>query len=268
MTLKYYKPTTPSKRRLITLDFKKDNIWRGKPIKTLLEKKKNNAGRNNKGQISSYHKGGGHKKMYRIIDFKRSLRDIFGYVERIEYDPNRSSYIALIIYRNGSLQYIIAPKGLKAGDEIITSNSNEIDIKIGNSLPIKNVPIGTLIHNIELLPNKGGQLARSAGTYAKLIKKENNIALIRLSSGKMIEISNSCLCTIGEVSNDNVKNKVIGKAGRSRWLGIRPTVRGVAMNPIDHPHGGGEGKTSGGRCSVTPWGKPTKGFKTRKNKKK
>jgi large subunit ribosomal protein L2 len=264
MTLKNYKPTTPSKRRLLTSDFKKNQIWRGKPIKRLVTNLKKTGGRNNNGQISSYHKGGGHKKLYRNIDFSRSIREIKGYVKRIEYDPNRSSYIALIIYENGLLQYILAPKGLKVSDTIVSSNKENINIKIGNSLPLKYTPVGTLINNVELRPKGGGQLARSAGSYAKVIKKGDKTVVIRLKSGKLIELINSCLCTIGEISNETYKNINSGKAGRSRWLGIRPTVRGVAMNPIDHPHGGGEGKTSGGRCSVTPWGISTKGFKTRK----
>ena len=193
--------------------------------------------------------------------------DIEGYVVRLEYDPNRSSYIALVVYNNGKITYILAAQGMKAGDKIISSLNIDTPIQMGNSLPLKNVPVGTFIHNIELQPGKGGQIVRSAGTSAKIIKKENNRCVLRLTSGKQLTLSNSCFCTIGTVSNINHNNIVIGKAGRSRWLNKKPTVRGVVMNPVDHPHGGGEGKTSGGRCSVTPWGIPTKGYKTNRKKK-
>jgi large subunit ribosomal protein L2 len=267
MTLKKYNPTTPSLRNLITIDYKREQIWKGRPLKLLTKRKLNSGGRNTNGQISSFHRGGGHVNLYRAVDFKRQLQDVLGHVIRIEYDPNRSAYLALIAFENGSLSYIIAPEGLKVNDEVLASSSNELAIHLGNSLILKNIPVGVFLHNIELLPNKGGQLARSAGTYAKIIKKERDFCVIRLNSGKQLELSNLCFASIGIVSKVNHRNIKIGKAGRSRWLNKRPTVRGVAMNPIDHPHGGGEGKTSGGRCSVTPWGIPTKGYRTKRKKK-
>ena len=268
MSLKYYKPITPGQRHKITIDFKKDKVWRGSSLKNLLLKKKKTGGRNNKGQISSYHRGGGYKHLIRNVDLKRNLKDVSGIIKRIEYDPNRTSYIMLVVYENGKINYILASDGFKVGDKIISSDNPNTDIQIGNSLPLKNIPIGTIIHNIELYPKKGGQIARSAGTYAKLIKRDKKYSLVRLISGKHLNILNSCFATIGVLSNSNLKNKNNGKAGYSRWIGIKPTVRGVAMNPVDHPHGGGEGKTSGGRCSVTPWGLPTKGFKTKRKKKR
>ena len=267
MSLKRYKPVTPSLRSLISLNFKQDNVWSDKPVKVLTQGKKNKAGRGFKGRISSFHRGGGHKRLERKIDFKRIVRDIPGYVVRIEYDPNRSGHLALIAYTNDTFCYILAPEGLKAGHKILTSEDPLISINVGNSLPLKNVPVGTLVHNIELYPGRGGQIARSAGCSAKVVRKDDIICLLRLNSGKQITVPSSCFCTIGYVSNHNHTNIVLGKAGRSRWLNKKPTVRGVAMNPVDHPHGGGEGKTSGGRCSVTPWGVPTKGYRTKRKKK-
>jgi len=266
MSLKHYKPITPTLRERVSIDYRKDNIWRGSPLKSLLGKKTKTGGRANTGKISSFHKSGGHKQRYRKIDFHRKLYNVLGTVIRIEYDPNRSAYIALIAYENGELTYIIAPHGLSIGSNILCSISEEIPIQLGNTMPLKNVPVGTNIHNIEISPKRGGQLARSAGTFCRLLKKDKDTALLRLSSGQQITVSSLCLCTIGIVSKLDYTNINKGKAGRSRWLGISPTVRGVAMNPIDHPHGGGEGRTSGGRCSVTPWGLPTKGYKTKRKK--
>ena len=266
MPIKKYKPVTATQRNRVSIDFTKEQIFRGRPVKILTARKKNKAGRNNQGQISSFHRGGGHKNLYRLIDTKRAIFDIQGSVIRIEYDPNRTSYIALVAYTNGMLQYIIAPLDLKVGDQIKSSLNEEIPIKKGNTLPLKNIPIGTPIHNIELKTGRGGQVARAAGCFAKIIKKELLTCTIRLNSGHQMELSSQCLATIGIVSNIDHSNIKIGKAGRSRWLNKRPTVRGVVMNPVDHPHGGGEGKTSGGRCSVTPWGIPTKGYKTRRKK--
>lgn len=268
MTLKKYKPTTPTLRDRISIDYKKDGIWPNRPVKSCVKRKTNIGGRNNKGRIATFHKGGGHKRLYRLIDFKRSILDIEGYVVRIEYDPNRSSYICLVAYPDGKIVYVLAPQGIQPGDKIISSFNDETAISLGNSLPLKNIPVGTFIHNIELKPGKGGQIVRSAGTSAKIIKKDSKTCVLRLTSGKELTLSNLCLATIGILSNINHNNVVLGKAGRSRWLNRKPTVRGVVMNPVDHPHGGGEGKTSGGRCSVTPWGIPTKGYRTKRKKKK
>lgn len=268
MTLKKYKPTTPTLRERVSINYKEDGIWSGRPVKMFIKKKSNTGGRNNKGRISTFHKGGGNKQLYRIIDFKRTILDQEGYVLRLEYDPNRSSYICLVVFPTGKLVYMLAPQGLSVGDKVISSFDSNTEIKIGNSLPLKNVPVGTFINNIELKPGKGGQIVRSAGTSAKIIKKEGKNCVVRLTSGHQLTLSGSCFCTIGILSNINHNNIVIGKAGRSRWLNIKPTVRGVVMNPVDHPHGGGEGKTSGGRCSVTPWGIPTKGYKTNRKKRK
>jgi len=267
VSIKKYKPVTPTLRNRVSIDYKQDNIVTNKPIKSLVIRKKNCAGRNNKGQISTFHRGGGHKKLYRHIDLKREIRDIEGYIVRNEYDPNRSSFISLVAFSDGQFCYIITPQGLTKGDKIVSSLDSNISISIGNSLPLKNVPIGTLIHNIELKPGLGGQLVRSAGCSAKIIRKDKKSCLIRLNSGRQLELSNLCFCTIGIVSNIDHSNVKLGKAGRTRWMNIKPTVRGVVMNPVDHPHGGGEGKTSGGRCSVTPWGIPTKGYKTNRKKK-
>lgn len=267
MNLKYYKPVTPSQRQRVSVDFRTNEIWSGEPLKRLTSILNKTGGRNNHGRTTSFHKSGGHKKSYRSIDFKRNKYDISATVLRKEYDPNRSCYISLVVYEDGDLSYIISPENLKVGDRILSSKDNQIAIKTGNAMPIIKIPVGTSVHNIELKVGYGGQMARSAGVYGKLIKKDKSHSLIRLSSGRQIEIPNLCFCTIGIVSNSERFNTNKGKAGRSRWLGIKPTVRGVVMNPIDHPHGGGEGKTSGGRCSVTPWGIPTKGYRTKRKHK-
>ncbi len=261
MALKQYNPTTPSQRELVQVD--KSDLWKGKPYKSLTKGKINTGGRNNTGRITSWHRGGGHKRLYRFIDFKRSVEGE-AVIERLEYDPNRTAFIALLAHTDGSKSYILAPNNLKVGDKI--TSGFEADIKIGNCLSLKNIPVGTIIHNVEMKPGKGGQLARSAGTSVSLAGKDSGYAQVKLASGELRLVPLDCRATIGIVSNPDQKNINIGKAGRNRWLGKRPHVRGVAMNPIDHPHGGGEGKTSGGRHPVTPWGKPTKGKKTRKNK--
>ena len=263
MALKSYKPITPSLRQLVIVD--REGLWKGKPVKALTRGKSNTGGRNNHGHITSHHMGGGHKRRLRTIDFKR--RGKFGVaatVERLEYDPNRTAFIALIKYADGELSYILAPQRIKAGDEVMSGE--RVDIKPGNAMPLGNMPVGTIVHNVELKKGAGGKLARSAGNYAQLVGKDSGYAQIKLSSGELRVVPSECLATVGAVSNPDNQNTVIGKAGRSRWLGRRPVVRGVAMNPVDHPHGGGEGRTSGGRHPVTPWGKPTKGKKTRKNK--
>lgn len=263
MALKTYNPITPSLRSLVTVD--RSDLWKGKPEKTLVEGKKSTGGRNNFGRITCRHKGGGHKVSYRKVDFKRNKFNQFATVERIEYDPNRTAFIALIKYEDGTLSYILAPQRLAVGDKVCSSK--DADIKPGNALPLSVIPFGTIIHNVEMLPGKGGQLARSAGSYAQLVGKDDGNAILKLRSGELRFVSINCLATIGAVSNPDQKNIKIAKAGRSRWLGIRPTVRGVAMNPIDHPLGGGEGKTSGGRHPVSPWGQSAKGKKTRRTKR-
>jgi large subunit ribosomal protein L2 len=264
MAIKKAKPTSPGRRFVIAA--RESGLSRAvKPPKALIAKKRRNSGRNNQGRITVRHIGGGHKRTYRIIDFKRNKDDVAARVERIEYDPNRTANIALVLYRDGERRYILAPKGLKVGDEILSSVN--APITLGNCLQIRNIPIGTILHNVELLPGKGAQLARSAGAFVQLISKEAGYAVIRLRSGEMRKIPLDCRSTIGEVGNGEHNLISLGKAGAKRWRGIRPTVRGVVMNPVDHPHGGGEGKTSGGRHPVTPWGKPTKGFKTRHNKR-
>lgn len=263
MALKKYNPTTPGQRGLVLVS--KKDLWKGKAEKSLTVGLKKTGGRNNTGRITVRHIGGGHKQKYRLVDFKRAKLNIEAQVERLEYDPNRTAFIALIKYTDGELSYILAPNGLKEGD-IITSGDNA-DIKVGNTLPLINIPVGTIIHNVELKPGKGGQIARSAGAYVQLVGKDRGYAQIKLTSGELRLINSSCMATIGVVSNLDHRNENLGKAGRKRWMGIRPTVRGTAMNPIDHPHGGGEGKTSGGRHPVTPWGKPTKGKTTRSNKR-
>jgi len=261
--IKTYKPTTPAIRFRTTLDTK--DLSTDRPLKSLTEPKKRISGRNNKGHITIWHRGGGHKRLYRIIDFKRDKRDIPARVVSLEYDPNRSARIALLAYADGEKRYILAPDGLTVGATVIAGES--ADILVGNALPLRNIPLGTMIHNIELRKGKGGQIARSAGTAAQLLAKEAGYAQVKMPSGETRMIHLDCYATIGQVGNLDHENVSIGKAGRSRWLGIRPTVRGVAMNPIDHPHGGGEGKTSGGRHPVSPWGLPTKGYKTRNNKR-
>ena len=262
MPLKFFKPTTPSTRQLVLVD--KKNLWKGKPEKTLTSGKKNVSGHNNHGRITSWHRGGGHKRKFRIIDFKRTKYDISAVVKRIEYDPNRTAFIALIEYSDNELAYILAPQKLNVGDAVISSL--KADIKPGNAMLLKNIPVGTIIHNIEMKPEKGAQLVRSAGCFAQLVGRDANYSQIRLSSGELRYIPSNCMASIGALSNVDQKNINLGKAGRSRWLGRRPHVRGVAMNPIDHPHGGGEGRTSGGRHPVTPWGVSTKGKRTRNNK--
>jgi len=259
--VKSFKPTSPGRRQMTVLTY--EEITTDRPEKSLLVPLKKHAGRNNQGRITVRHRGGGHKRMYRIIDFKRNKDGVPGRVATIEYDPNRTAFIALIHYADGEKRYIIAPKGLKVGDVIMSGP--DADIKVGNALPLENIPVGTLIHNIELKPGKGGQLVRAAGTSAQLLGKEDKYAVVRLASGEVRRILKTCRATIGTVSNEDHELVNIGKAGRSRWLGRRPAVRGSAMNPVDHPHGGGEGKAPIGRKSpVTPWGKPTLGYKTRK----
>jgi len=262
MALKTFKPTTPGQRQLVIID--RGELWKGPPVKALTEGKREQGGRNNNGRITVRWRGGGHKRRFRIIDFKRAKRDVPAEVVRLEYDPNRSGFIALVKYADGELAYILAPQRLKAGDKIVAGE--RVDVKPGNAMPMRNIPVGTILHNVEMKPGKGGQLARSAGTYVQLVGRDAGYALLRLSSGEVRLVRGECMATIGAVSNPDEQNIVIGKAGRNRWLGKRPSVRGVAMNPIDHPHGGGEGKTAGGRHPVTPWGKGTKGTKTRHNK--
>ena len=263
MALKTYKPTTPGQRGLVLID--RSDLWKGRPEKSLTVGLMKNGGRNNTGRITMRRKGGGAKNLYRIIDFKRNKMDVPATVERIEYDPNRSAFIALIKYEDGDISYILAPQRLAIGDKVVSSQ--KADIKPGNSMPFTGLPIGTIIHNIELKPGKGAQLARSAGVYAQFVGRDRGYAQIKLSSGELRIIRQECRATVGAVSNPDNSNQNLGKAGRNRHKGIRPSVRGVVMNPIDHPHGGGEGRTSGGRHPVTPWGKPTKGAKTRSNKK-
>ena len=263
MALKSFNPTTPGRRGLVLVD--RSGLWKGKPERSLTEGLKSMGGRNNHGRITARRRGGGHKRRYRIIDFKRLKYDMEATVERLEYDPNRTAFIALVKYSDGDLSYILAPQRLRTGDKVISGKA--VDIKPGNAMPMQSIPVGTIIHNIEMKVGKGGQIARSAGTYAQIIGKDQGYAQLRLSSGELRLVRAECMATIGAVSNPDQQNIKLGKAGRKRWLGKRPQVRGVAMNPIDHPHGGGEGRTSGGRHPVTPWGKPTKGKRTRSNKK-
>lgn len=263
MALKNYNPTTPGQRNLVLVD--RADLHKGKPVKALTEGLTKSGGRNNTGRITVWWRGGGAKRRYRIVDFKRNGKlGIPATVERLEYDPNRSAFIALVKYEDGELAYILAPQRLKAGDQVVADT--RADIKPGNAMPLKNMPVGTIVHNVELKAGKGGQIARSAGCYAQLIGKDAGYAQLRLSSGELRIVRGECMATVGAVSNPDNQNVKLGKAGRSRWLGRRPHVRGVVMNPVDHPHGGGEGRTSGGRNPVTPWGVPTKGKKTRKNK--
>lgn len=264
MALKSFRPTTPTQRHLVIVD--RSELHKGKPEKSLTEGKRKTGGRNSYGRLTAFRVGGGHKKALRMIDFKRNKFDVAATVERLEYDPNRSAFIALIKYEDGEKAYILAPQRLAEGDKVISSD--KADIKPGNTMHLKNIPVGTIIHNVEIKVGKGGQLARAAGSYVQLVGKDGGYAQVKLRSGELRLIPDNCLATIGAVSNPDHQNRVIGKAGRSRWLGIRPCVRGVAMNPVDHPHGGGEGRTSGGRHPVTPWGKGTKGTKTRSRKKK
>ena len=263
MALKNFKPVTPSLRQLVIVD--RSGLWKGKPVKQLTEGLSQKGGRNNTGRITARYQGGGHKRTYRIVDFKRRKLDVVGTVERLEYDPNRTAFIALIRYEDGEMSYILAPQRLAAGDKIMSGLSG-VDIKPGNAMPLSAMPVGTIIHNVEMKPEKGGQIARSAGGYAQLVGRDAGMAILRLNSGEQRLVPGSCFATVGAVSNPDHGNINLGKAGRSVWLGRRPHVRGVAMNPVDHPHGGGEGRTSGGRHPVSPWGKPTKGKRTRSNK--
>ena len=265
MAVRKLKPDTPSRRYMSISTF--EEITKKYPKRSLTVAIRKTGGRNNQGRITSRRRGGGHKRRYRIIDFKRNKFDMIGEVSAIEYDPNRSSRIALILYEDSEQRYIIAPEGLSVGDKIISSKENKVSFKKGNCLLLKNIPEGMLIHNIELKPGKGAQMSRSAGTYARIMAKEDNMVTLRLPSGETRMVPDLCLATLGTVGNKTHENIKIGKAGRSRWLGKRPKVRGVAMNPVDHPHGGGEGRTSGGRHPVSPWGTPAKGFKTRKKNK-
>ena len=262
MALKKFNPITPSTRELVIVD--RNELWSGKPEKSLTEGLRKSGGRNNQGRITSRRRGGGHKRRYRIIDFKRQKFDVTATVERIEYDPNRTAFIALIEYTDGEKAYILAPQRLAVGDKVVAGE--KVDVKPGNAMPLKSIPVGTIIHNVEMKAGKGGQLARSAGTYVQLVGRDAGYAQIKLASGELRVVRGECMATIGAVSNPDQSNTNLGKAGRNRWLGKRPSVRGVAMNPVDHPHGGGEGRTSGGGHPVSPWGKPTKGKKTRTNK--
>ncbi len=262
MALKSYKPTTPGQRGLVLID--RSALWKDGPVKALTTGLGARGGRNNTGRITMRRRGGGAKRRYRIIDFKRSKRDVEATVERIEYDPNRTGFIALLRYRDGELAYILAPQRLAVGDRVISAA--KADVKPGNAMPFTGLPIGTIVHNIELKPGRGGQLARAAGTYGQFVGRDGGYAQIRLSSGELRLVRQECMATVGAVSNPDNSNQNFGKAGRSRHRGIRPSVRGVVMNPVDHPHGGGEGRSSGGRHPVTPWGKPTKGARTRSNK--
>ncbi|GBR52789.1 50S ribosomal protein L2 [Neokomagataea thailandica NBRC 106555] len=263
MALKHFNPTTPSTRGTVLID--RSELWKGKPVKQLTEGKKKSGGRNNHGRTTVRFRGGGHKQSYRYVDFKRRKFDVAATVERLEYDPNRTAFIALIKYDDGELAYILAPQRIKAGDRVVAGHRT--DVKPGNAMPLGSMPVGTIVHNIELKQGAGGKLARSAGTYAQLVGKDNGYAQIKLQSGELRLVRGECMATVGAVSNPDNMNQHIGKAGRSRWLGRRPHNRGVVMNPVDHPHGGGEGRSSGGRHPVTPWGVPTKGYKTRVNKK-
>jgi large subunit ribosomal protein L2 len=262
MALKTFKPTTPGLRQLALVD--RSGLYKGKPVKVLTEGKSEKGGRNNTGRITVRFRGGGHKQTYRIIDFKRRKFDSPAKVERIEYDPNRTSFIALIKYADGEQAYIIAPQRLSVGDEVVAGMA--VDVKPGNAMPLANIPVGTIVHNVEMKIGKGASIARSAGTYAQIVGRDQGYVILRLKSGEQRLIHGQCFGTVGAVSNPDHMNINYGKAGRRRWLGRRPHNRGVTMNPVDHPHGGGEGRTSGGRHPVTPWGKPTKGKKTRSNK--
>lgn len=263
MALKQYKPTTPGQRQLVLVD--RSQLYKGGPVKNLTSGQTRNGGRNNTGRVTVRWQGGGHKQRYRLIDFKRRKFDVPGRVERLEYDPNRTSFIALVKYRDGELSYILAPQRIAVGDTVIAGE--RVDVKPGNAMRLAAIPVGTIVHNVEMKPEKGGQIARSAGAYAQYLGRDAGYAMLRLNSGEVRRVPLDCMATIGAVSNPDHMNEVIGKAGRNVWKGRRPNVRGTAMNPIDHPHGGGEGRTKGGRHPVTPWGKPTKGARTRKNKR-
>jgi large subunit ribosomal protein L2 len=262
MALRQFNPVTASLRGTVLID--RSDLWKGKPVKGLTEGKIGTGGRNNHGRITSRFIGGGHKQAYRFVDFKRRKFDVPATVERLEYDPNRTAFIALVKYQDGELSYIIAPQRLRAGDSVVSGQ--RVDIKPGNAMPMATIPVGTIIHNIEMKPGAGGKIARSAGTYAQLVGKDAGWAQIKLGSGELRRVRAECMASIGAVSNPDNMNQKIGKAGRTRWLGKRPHNRGVVMNPVDHPLGGGEGRSSGGRHPVSPWGQPTKGHKTRRNK--
>ena len=262
MALKNFNPRTPGQRNLVLVD--RSSLWKGKPVKELTEGLSKKGGRNNTGRITARRRGGGHKRRYRVVDFKRLKHDMPAKVVRLEYDPNRTAFIALIEYEDGELNYILAPQRLAIGDQVISGART--DVKPGNAMPLNAIPVGTIVHNVELKAGKGGQIARSAGTYVQLVGRDGGYALVRLSSGELRMVRGECMASISSVSNPDQGNIKLGKAGRSRWIGRRPSVRGVAMNPVDHPHGGGEGRTSGGRHPVTPWGKPTKGKRTRRKK--
>jgi len=263
MALKNFNPTTPGRRGLVLID--RSDLWKGDPVKKLTEGLTKTGGRNNHGRLTARRRGGGHKRLYRMVDFKRRKFDVPAKVARLEYDPNRSAFIALIEYEDGEQSYILAPQRLAVGDTVIAGQ--RADIKPGNAMPLSAIPVGTIVHNVEMKAGRGGQIARAAGTYVQLVGRDSGYALLRLGSGEVRMVRAECMASIGAVSNPDQANQKLGKAGRNRWLGKRPSVRGVAMNPVDHPHGGGEGRTSGGRHPVTPWGKPTKGAKTRRNKK-
>ena len=262
MALKTYNPITPGLRQLVRVD--RSDLWKGKPVKALTEGLKKTGGRNNHGRITTRHIGGGHAKRYRLVDFKRR-KFMEATIERMEYDPNRTAYIALIVYKDGTKSYILAPQRISKGD-IVTAGL-KVDVKPGNAMMIKNIPVGTIVHNVEMKPGKGGQMARSAGAYVQIVGRDTGVVQVKLNSGEVRVVPQDCMATVGSVSNADHVNEKLGKAGRKRWMGVRPSVRGVVMNPVDHPHGGGEGKSSGGRHPVTPWGKGTKGTKTRNNKR-
>ncbi len=263
MALKKFNPVTPGMRELVLVD--RSDLWKGKPEKSLTEGKKKSGGRDNQGHIAVRHRGGGHKQRYRRIDFKRRKWGVPGTVERLEYDPNRTAFIALIQYEDGERAYILAPQRLAVGDSVIAGE--KVDVKPGNAMPLSGMPIGTIIHNVEMKIGKGGQMARAAGTYIQLVGRDQGYALLRVASGEVRMVRQECMATVGAVSNADHMNESLGKAGRKRWMGVRPTVRGTAMNPVDHPLGGGEGRTKGGRQPVSPWGQPAKGFRTRSNKR-
>ena len=262
MALKTFNPTTPGRRGLVLVD--RSALWKGKPVKQLTEGLTGSGGRNNKGRVTARRRGGGHKRAYRLVDFRRNKADVPAVVERIEYDPNRTAFIALVRYADGELSYILAPQRVGVGDSVISGE--KVDVKPGNAMPLRSIPIGTLVHNVEMKAGKGGQMARAAGSFVQLVGRDAGYAILRLKSGEQRRVRQECMATVGAVSNPDHSNIKLGKAGRNRWAGKRPSVRGVAMNPVDHPHGGGEGRTSGGRHPVTPWGKPTKGKRTRSNR--
>ena len=262
MALRTYNPKTPGTRQLVLVD--RSTLYKGKPLKALTEGKNQTGGRNANGRITVRFRGGGHKQSYRTIDFKRAKRDVNATVERIEYDPNRTSFIALVKYADGEQAYILAPQRLAPGDKVIAGK--KVDVKPGNAMEIGQMPVGTIVHNVEMKPGKGGQIARAAGTYVQVVGRDRGMVIVRLNSGEQRYVRSDCMATVGAVSNPDNANQTFAKAGRTRWMGKRPLTRGVAKNPVDHPHGGGEGRTSGGRHPVTPWGKPTKGARTRHNK--